>query len=69
MKYVVALIFFIFHFSLNFAKQNSLGEPLRSLRSLASGYPLHHLRRASRVFGGSATIPLALCALRAQLRI
>jgi hypothetical protein len=59
MKYVAALIFFILHFSLNFAKQNSLGEPLRSLRSLASGYPLHHLRRASRVFGGSATIPLA----------
>jgi len=38
-----------------------LGEPLRSLRSLASGYPLHHLRARPSVgrFGGSATIPLA----------
>ena len=36
-----------------------LGEPLRGLRPLASGYPLHHLHRLRR-FGGSATIPLAL---------
>ena len=35
-----------------------LGEPLRGLRPLASGYPLHHLRRLWRL-GGSASIPLA----------
>jgi hypothetical protein len=37
-----------------------LGEPLRGLCPLASGYPLHHLRASLRLpFGGSATIPLA----------
>jgi hypothetical protein len=36
-----------------FISQNDLGEPLRALCALASGYPLHHLRasfRASRLF-------------------
>jgi len=35
-----------------------LGEPLRPLCGLASGYPLHHL--LPLVAGGSATIPLAI---------
>ncbi len=37
------------------------GEPLRfGFASLASGYPLHHLRAALRLpYGGSAAIPLA----------
>jgi hypothetical protein len=38
-----------------------LGEPLRALRALASGYPLHHAHIfASRLYArGSAAIPLA----------
>jgi hypothetical protein len=47
-SYIKYAIFFIFNW----------GEPLRSLRSLASGYPLHHLR-AFHALGGSAAIPLA----------
>jgi hypothetical protein len=50
-----------------------LGEPLRHLRWLASGYPLHHLRALFRTsgasfgrYGGSATIPLAKRATRAR---
>jgi hypothetical protein len=40
-----------------------LGEPLRALCALASGYPLHHPLARSALAGGSASIPLA-CALR-----
>jgi hypothetical protein len=49
--------FFILHSSLNFAKQNSFGRaasqlPRRAFGTcglLASGYPLHHLRRVPRL--------------------
>ena len=44
---------------------NDLGEPLRQLRCLASGYPLHHLR-GLRPLGGSASIPLAKNALKIE---
>jgi hypothetical protein len=43
-----------------------LGEPLRRVPRLASGYSLHHPLRASRTSGGSATIPLAGNALQCR---
>jgi hypothetical protein len=42
----------IFLFLIEFCEAKfSLGEPLRELRSLASGYPLHHPLRASHAGG------------------
>ena len=45
MKYEIIWLLIFLIFNLNFAKQNLLGEPLRVLRTLASGYPLHHPHR------------------------